>query len=70
MEQLTMKDIVLSIMDEENLTQSQFATKYRLDSSQVSRWISGKQQPRIEVYLRMRMVRDELLEKKKANKTA
>lgn len=61
MELTPISTIIEKIMDIKGFTQQEFADYYRFDKAQVSRWLNKDQQPRGEVYLRLRMEYDKLV---------
>ena len=60
MEMTSIKTIVETIMDRKGLTRLEFANLYRLSPSQVTRWLNSNQQPKTEIYLRLKEVYDEI----------
>ena len=52
--------MINKIMAYYGLDRLRFAEKYRFDPSQVTRWLNNGQQPRGEVYLRIRMEYDKV----------
>lgn len=53
-------EMINKIMAYYGLDRLRFAEKYRFDPSQVTRWLNKGQQPRGEVYLRIRMEYDKV----------
>ena len=53
-------DMVNRIMAYYGLNRVDFARKYRIEPSQVTRWLDRGQEPRAEVRLRMRMEFDKI----------
>lgn len=49
------KTIVNFLMSYHGLNKQEFAEKYRVDASQVTRWCENEQKPRSEMYLRLLM---------------
>lgn len=52
--------IVKKLMTYYGLDQQEFANKYRVDKSQVTRWLNNNQVPRGELFLRLRMEYDKV----------
>lgn len=52
--------IVKKLMTYYGLDQQEFANKYRVDKSQVTRWLNNNQVPRGELFLRLRMEYDKI----------
>lgn len=52
--------IVETLMSYYGLDRLRFAQKFRVEPSQVTRWLNHGQQPKIEVYLRLRMEYDKV----------
>lgn len=52
--------IVKKLMAYYGLDQQEFADKYRVDKSQVTRWLNNNQVPRGELFLRLRMEYDKI----------
>ena len=52
--------IVKKLMTYYGLDQQEFADKYRVDKSQVTRWLNNNQVPRGELFLRLRMEYDKI----------
>lgn len=55
--------IVEKLMAYYQLDRLRFAEKYRVEPSQVTRWLNNGQQPKTEVYLRLRMEYDKIKDK-------
>lgn len=47
------KDIVNSLMTYYGLDQQEFALKFKVDKSQVTRWLNNNQVPRGELFMRL-----------------
>lgn len=45
MEITPIKTVIETIMEEHDWTQAEFASHFKVDASQVSRWLSGKRKP-------------------------
>lgn len=56
-------DMINKIMAYYGLNRVDFARKYRIEPSQVTRWLDNGQEPRAEVRLRMRMEYDKIKDK-------
>lgn len=56
--------IVERLMAYYQLDRLRFAEKYRVEPSQVTRWLNNGQQPKTEVYLRLHMEYDKIKDKK------
>lgn len=56
----SIKTIVTKIMTFYGLNQQEFADKYRVNPSQVTRWLNDGQVPNGEVYLRLHMEYDKI----------
>lgn len=55
--------IVKTLMNYYGLDQQGFADKFRVDKSQVTRWLNNNQVPRGELFLRLRMEYDQVKDK-------
>lgn len=59
-EMTSISTIVETLMSYYGLDRLRFAQKFRIAPSQVTRWLNHGQQPKIEVYLRLRMEYDKI----------
>lgn len=59
-EMTSISTIVETLMSYYGLDRLRFAQKFRVEPSQVTRWLNKGQQPKIEVYLRLRMEYDKV----------
>ena len=53
--------LLTEIMTSQGWNQQELATNLKLEASQISRWLNGKTQPRIDVYEALREKHDELV---------
>ncbi len=57
---VSVKDMLLCIMKKKHWSQEQLAQNLKFDKSQVSRWVQGRQQPRLETYMMLKTKYDEI----------
>lgn len=58
---VSVKDMLTEIMHKKRWSQEQLAKNLNCEKSQISRWLQGRQQPRIESYLEIKQKYDEIL---------